>query len=132
VKQSDRWGSGPTEDPLLDTVFYTPSVVNAPNGIETDIRQARDTLRDLAKRPLRQERTATLEAIRRRDEDHETRFWKNAIGRPAIPELHPTYAEVAKDYSKKELQIRDPTTLLVVDEANRLRMASLEQVRAIF
>src|SRR5215467_3232163 len=26
VKQSDRWGSGPTEDPLLDTVFSTPSV----------------------------------------------------------------------------------------------------------
>jgi len=51
---------------------------------------------------------------------------------PAIPELHPTYAEVARDYSKKELQIRDPTTLLVVDEADRLRMVSLEQVRAIF
>src|SRR6266511_1183542 len=34
VKQSDRWGSGPTEDPLLDTVFYTPSVVNAPNTIQ--------------------------------------------------------------------------------------------------
>lgn len=43
VKQSDRWGSGPTEDPLLDTVFYTPSVVNAPNTIQADIRQCRDT-----------------------------------------------------------------------------------------
>jgi DNA transposition AAA+ family ATPase len=107
-------------------------VVNAPNGIETEIRQARDTLRDLAKRPLRQERAAKLEAIRRRDEDHETRFWQNATGRPKIPELHPTYAEVAKEYSKKELQIRHPTTLLLVDEADRLRMASLEQVRAIF
>jgi hypothetical protein len=33
VKQSDRWGSGPTEDPLLDTVFYTPDVVNAPAAL---------------------------------------------------------------------------------------------------
>src|SRR5262245_18083948 len=90
VKQSDRWGSGPTEDPLLDTVFYTPSVVNAPNGIEDDIRRARDTLQDLAKRPLRQEKESTLDGIRRRDEDHERRFWKNATGRPGIPELHPT------------------------------------------
>jgi AAA domain len=97
-----------------------------------EIRQARDTLRDLAKRPLPQERATKPEAIRRRDEDHESRFWKNATGRPKIPEHHPTYAEVAKDYSKKELQISDPTTLLVVDEADRLRMASLEQVRAIF
>src|SRR5437870_13727131 len=47
VKQSDRWGSGPTEDPLLDTVFYTPDVVNAPNTIQADIRHRRDTLRDL-------------------------------------------------------------------------------------
>jgi hypothetical protein len=48
VRQSDRWPSGPTENPLLDTVFYTPGVVNAPGNIATDIRQARDTLKDLA------------------------------------------------------------------------------------
>jgi DNA transposition AAA+ family ATPase len=49
-----------------------------------------------------------------------------------IPELHPTYTDVAKEYSAKELKIGDPTTLILVDEADRLRMASLEQVRAIF
>src|SRR5664279_561317 len=46
VKQSDRWGSGPTEDPLLDTVFYTPDVVNVPGNISSSIRYCRDTLRD--------------------------------------------------------------------------------------
>src|SRR5712692_5782024 len=56
VKQSDRWGSGPTEDPLLDTVFYTPDVVNAPGSIASGIRFLRDTLQDLARRPLRMER----------------------------------------------------------------------------
>jgi DNA transposition AAA+ family ATPase len=30
------------------------------------------------------------------------------------------------------VQLRDPTTLILIDEADRLRMASLEQVRAIF
>ncbi len=44
----------------------------------------------------------------------------------------PTYGEVAEEYGRKELQIGDPTTLIVIDEADRLRMASLEQVRAIF
>src|ERR1022692_4987189 len=74
VKQSDRWGSGPTEDPLLDTVFYTPSVVNAPNTIQADIRHCRDTLRDLAKRPLRQEKEGELDVIRRRDAEHQAKI----------------------------------------------------------
>ena len=53
VRQSDRWTSGPTENPLLDTVFYTPAVVNAPGNIAADIRQARDTLKDLNKPTLK-------------------------------------------------------------------------------
>jgi len=43
-----------------------------------------------------------------------------------IPKLQPTYGEVADEYGRKELQIGDPTTLILVDEADRLRMASLE------
>ena len=133
VKQSDRWGSGPTEDPLLDTVFYTPSVVNAPNTIQADIRHCRDTLRDLAKRPLRQEKEGELDVIRRRDAEHQAKIlleydWFSG----PIPEPQPTYGQVAREYSQKELQIIDPTSLILIDEADRLRMASLEQVRAIF
>ena len=52
--------------------------------------------------------------------------------REPIPELQPTYGEVAKEYVQKEARIPDPTSLVLVDEADRLRMASLEQVRAIF
>jgi len=132
VQESDRWGAGPAESPMLDTIFYTPSVVNAPNGIDADIKRSRETLRNLARRPLRQEKAERLDSIRKRDEDHETRYWKTAVGRPGIPELQPTYADVAREYTAKELQIRDPTTLILVDEADRLRMASLEQIRAIF
>jgi hypothetical protein len=49
-----------------------------------------------------------------------------------LPELRPTYGEVAKEYSQKEVPVPDPTSLIPVDEADRLRMTSLEQVRAIF
>jgi DNA transposition AAA+ family ATPase len=133
VKQSDRWGSGTTEAPLRDTVFYTPSVVNAPNTIQADIRHCRQTLRDLAKRPLRQEKEGELDAIRRRDDEHQAKIlceydWFSA----PIPEPQPTYGQVAREYSEKELEIIDPTTLILIDEADRLRLASLEQVRAIF
>jgi len=133
VKQSDRWASGPTENPLLNTVFYTPAVVNAPGNIASDIKHARDTLKDLARRPLRMEKEERLESIRRRDEEHHTTLlYKHDWLSEPFPELHPTYGEVAKEYIVKDVQLRDPTTLILIDEADRLRMASLEQVRAIF
>lgn len=133
VKQSDRWHSGPTENPFLDTVFYTPAVVNAPGNIASDIRHARDTLQDLARRPLRLEKEQRLEAIRRRDEEHQAELlYKHDWLSEPFPELHPSYAEVAKEYIVKDVELRDPTTLILIDEADRLRMASLEQVRAIF
>jgi DNA transposition AAA+ family ATPase len=133
VRESDRWNSGPGQVPTLDTVFYTPSVVNAPGNVSADIRQYRDTLRDLARRPLRLEKEERLEVIRRRDEEHHAKLlYEIDWLAESLPECHPTYGEVAKEYSIKELQIRDPTTLILVDEADRLRMASLEQVRAIF
>jgi DNA transposition AAA+ family ATPase len=133
VKQSDRWGSGLTEDPLLDTVFYTPDVVNAPGSIASSIRFLRDTLQDLARRPLRVERQQQLESIRQRDEDHQQAILYKHDGLiEPFPERHPTAEEVAKEYNIKNVRLPDPTTLIIIDEADRLRMASLEQVRAIF
>jgi hypothetical protein len=134
VNQADRWGTGPGENPALDTVFYTPAVVNVPGKVDAEIKRWRDTLRDLTRQPLRLEREARLEALRRRDKEHlaklldEDRDW---LTEP-VPELHPTYGEVAKEYLVKDMQLCDPTTLILIDEADRLRMTSLEQVRAIF
>ncbi len=90
-------------------------------------------LRDLAKRPLRQEKDGELDVNRRRDAEHQAKIlleydWFSG----PIPEPQPTYGQVAREYSQKELQIIDPTSLILIDEADRLRMASLEQVRAIF
>lgn len=118
---------------MLDTVFYTPDVVNAPGNISSGIRFARDTLRDLARRPLRLESEQRLEDIRLRDEEHHAELLtKHDWLREPFPEPRPTYGEVAREYGIKDARIADPTTLILIDEADRLRMASLEQVRAIF
>lgn len=132
VNEANPLEAGPTGAAILDTVFYTPSVVNAPKVIEADLKRSRGTLRSLAKRPLQLEKEERLASIRRRDEDYDRQFWKNAVGRPGLPELQPRYEDVAREYTARELQIRDPTTLVIVDEADRLRMASLEQIRATF
>jgi len=118
----------------LSTLFYTPSVVNSPGKIEADIRHARDRLTVLARRPLQLEAQAKLESVRQRDKEHDARAFLDHdwLTDGPIPQPQPTYGEVAEEYGRKELQIGDPTTLIVIDEADRLRMASLEQVRAIF
>jgi hypothetical protein len=133
VKQSDRRGSGPAEEPLLDTVFYTPAVVNAPGTIASGIRHCRDTLKDLVRRPLRLEKEGKLESIQRRDEKyHEFLLFEHDWLSGTLPEPRPTYGEVARKYCIQEMKMPDPTKPVIIDEADRLRMASLEQVRDIF
>jgi DNA transposition AAA+ family ATPase len=48
------------------------------------------------------------------------------------PKLKPPYAAVSRKYIAKEKRIGDPTRLILVDEADRLKIVSLEQMRAIF
>jgi DNA transposition AAA+ family ATPase len=132
-RAADRWRDDSPHCPALDTVFYTPSIVNSPGRIEADISRSREKLRDLARRPVRLEAAARLESIRQRDKQHaEKALYIHDWFSGPIPRLRPTYGQVAREYGEKESRIGDPTTLIVIDEADRLRMASLEQVRAIF
>jgi len=133
VRATDPCSGTPIEDPALATVFYTPPVVNTPRIISSEVERARDRLNLLARRPVRLEKEERLESIRRRDMEHQTRMlYKHDWLLEPIPQLQPTYSEVATEYALKEAHILDPTSLILVDEADRLRMASLEQVRAIF
>jgi len=46
--------------------------------------------------------------------------------------MDPIYYQTYQYYQARQREVADPTTLIVVDEADRLHMNSLEQVRAIF
>ena len=119
--------------PPLDTVFYTPLVMNSPSRVDSDIKRARETLGGMVRWPLRREAQAALRTLRARDETHRTRSLDLLPQkRTDIASLKPTYMEVFADYAAREKAVADPTTLIVVDEADRLRMTSLEQLRAIF
>lgn len=74
-----------------------------------------------------------MEEIRRRDKEYADSlvFKHDWLAGPA-PQLEPTYGQVDWAWEEKVQRIGDPTTLILIDEADRLRMISLEQVRAIF
>lgn len=134
VLAAERWSTGPV-DPALTTVFYTPSVMNTPTSVDIEIGRCREKLRRLYMRPLTQEKNERLSAIRERDHEHLTAYVKEHQDFPhgPMPEiLVPFFGDVEDEYRTRERAFPDPTSLVLVDEADRLRMASLEQIRGIF
>jgi DNA transposition AAA+ family ATPase len=118
------------------TVLYTPPVVNSPGRIAQDIHNKRRALQALALEQLYREEEAQQaavhqqEAILRRQWLHDP-AWKRGAPRD-LPRVEPTVTDLAKVYARKRDETQDPTRLVLIDEADRLKTASLEQVRDIF
>src|SRR5882757_4797454 len=68
IGKIDPWTAELSIEPLLDTVLYTPSVINSPSRIDHDLRRQREMLAGFARRPLRREAQAVLAVLRARDE----------------------------------------------------------------
>ena len=118
------------------TVFYTPKVVHAPSQVEKDIAAWRRHLRNICWDAIyREEEIRRAEVRQLEEERYEKWFYTEdwLFGKPKHPsETGPTLKEVGIEYAQKRDATPDPTTLLLVDEADRLRVPGLEQMRAIF
>jgi len=112
-----------------DTVFYTPKVVNSPRQIEQDIQQWRNRLRAIPLEVLRREEEAPLERARQQDAVSEHAFFLQTIEtlytppseRPVKPESR--VLQVVKAYAQRREELPEPTTLLMIDETDRLKTA---------
>jgi hypothetical protein len=121
------------DDRPVDTLLYTTSVVNTPSRVENDIKMAREKVMSIVLDPIRREETMVLEKIRLKDEKRRREIMDKPGFSPCDrPAVDPTYFETYKQYQAKQRAVSDPTTLILVDEADRLHMNSLEQIRSIF
>jgi DNA transposition AAA+ family ATPase len=124
-----------------DTVFYTPPVVHNAVQVARDIDHLRVTLRSLRVEDLERKHRVYLDALRAQEgaaeEERQRRLLTECDGYADPPpeglSTPPSpYMRLAHEHQLALVQITDPTTLVLIDEADRLKMAALEQVRDIF
>ena len=122
-----------SDDLPVDTLLYTTSVINTPSGVRNDINMARERVMSIVLDPIRRAALVTLDELRLNDEKRRREIMNKPGCSPCDrPEVDPPYFETYKRYQAKERSVADPTTLILVDEADRLQMNSLEQMRSIF
>ena len=126
-----------TTVPEHATVFYTPEVVNTPRHIEHGIQTKRHQLRMLAVEAWIEKQHSLYQARKREEallpprrvtsptRQHGKVVQIYASAATSRPAFGPIYAH-------QRDTMPDPTDLIIIDEADRLKTASLEQVRDIF
>jgi DNA transposition AAA+ family ATPase len=123
------------------TVFYTPPVVNTPAQVERDIRGLRSHLRAILVEDRERVQRAHLDDLRQQEREAEeerqrrlfTEFdWYADPPPEGLKKPESRWVPLSIAYFHESQKIADPTTLVIIDEADRLKVSALEQVRDIF
>jgi DNA transposition AAA+ family ATPase len=119
-------------------VFYTPPVVvTSPGRLPNDIERLRGKLRDFCLEEIRREEQPRLESANREVEalyEYHRRTGLNGFDVPPeeVARRQDEWRRIFERVTGRERAQPDPTALILIDEADRLKMTGLEQMRAIF
>lgn len=113
-----------------DTIFYTPEIVNSPRAVASDVARLCRTLHAIREEPRRRADNAAAQ-IQRAEERQKQR--ELLLETDWFAPQPPRDAEPAPEIVRGAPQPRlAPARLILVDEVDRLKVPSREQMRDLF
>jgi hypothetical protein len=112
-----------------DAVLYTPEIVNTPSGVRQDINRLCTTLRSLRGEPERRAHASASVADKRAEDQ---RRFDEMLAIDWMRSPVPVAETKPPPPPARSLPSLAPARLIIVDEADRLRVSSLEQLRDLF
>jgi len=133
------WNHQCQSKPLLKQIskgtvaFYTSPVVASPGHLERDIGKSRSLLHDAAiERARRYEYARMIRLLNRAEKLRDPRKNPDGYRSTEADNAENAFFEQRNRSMRVRSSVSDPTALLVIDEADRLKVSGLEQVRHIF
>ncbi|MGA2133920.1 MAG: AAA family ATPase [Bryobacteraceae bacterium] len=114
-------------------VFYTSPVISSPGHLEREITRTRGLLHNaVIERARRYEEARMMRLLHRAEKLRDPKRNPEGYRSAEAFQVEDAFYEQRNRAIRASSNSPDPTGLLVIDEADRLRMAGLEQVRNMF